>query len=143
MMKLTLIDREMAKAGYEFVNYGDTEECRDCKLINTCIGNLEKGRKYRIINTRDAEHDCKITGRALVVEVEECDVFGALDQRKAFVGSKIVFVPVSCDNIFCNNMKYCKPEGLTNGDACKILDAAGKIDCEGGKDLVLVKLKRL
>lgn len=142
-MKLTLIDSKTAKVGYEFINYGDTDECRDCKLINACIKNLENGRKYRIVNTRDIEHDCKITGRALLVEVEECDVFGVLDQRKAFVGSKIEFVPVSCDNIFCNNMKYCKPEGLKNGDACKILDATGKIECEMGNDFVLVKLKRL
>ena len=141
-MKLTLIDSNMARVGYEFINYGDTKECRDCKLINACMENLEKGRKYRIIETRDREHNCKIAGRVLVVEVEECDVSGALDQRKVFVGSKIEFVPVSCDNIFCNHMKHCKPEGLKNGDVCKILEVVGKLECERGNDLVLAKLKR-
>lgn len=142
-MKLTLIDSKMAKAGYEFVNYGGAIECEDCKLINACIENLEKGKKYRIVKIRDMEHDCKITGRARVVEVEECDIFGVLDQRKVFTGSKIEFSPVSCDNLFCRNMKYCKPEGLKNGDSCKILDTAGKIECEIGNNFVLVKLKRL
>jgi uncharacterized protein (UPF0179 family) len=142
-MKLTLVDSKVAKVGYEFVTYGDAEECRDCKLIKTCIENLESERRYRIVNTRDMEHDCKIMGRAIVVEVEECDVASAIDQKKVFTGSKVEFVPVSCDNILCKNMKYCKPDGLKSGDACKILDAAGKIDCESGKDLVLVKLRRL
>lgn len=142
-MVLTIVDSKIAKVGYEFINYGDAEECQGCKLINACINNLEKGRKYRIVKKRDIEHDCKITGRAFVVEVEECDINGVLDGGKVFIGSKIKFSHTNCDNIFCKNMKYCKPEGLKNGDECKILDSLGKTECEIGKDLTLLKLKRL
>jgi uncharacterized protein (UPF0179 family) len=142
MKKLTLVDSKMAKVGYEFVNYGEAEECKECKLAKACL-NLESGRKYRVTNTRDKEHDCKIAGKATVVEVEECDVAAALDQKKVFIGSKITFEPISCDNILCKNMKHCKPDGLERGNACKILDAAGKIKCEKGNNLVLASLKRL
>lgn len=143
MMKLTLVDSKVAKPGYEFINYGGADECRDCKLVSACTGNLKKGRKYRITGTRDVEHECKITGQATLVEVEECDLFYAMDPKKVFIGSKITFIPVPCGNIFCSNMKYCRPEGLTSGDQCKIRDSAGKIECESGNDFVLVKLKRL
>ena len=62
-MKLTIVDSKLAKVGYEFVNYGEAEECRTCKLAKACL-NLEAGRKYRVTNTRDKEHECRIAGRA-------------------------------------------------------------------------------
>lgn len=140
-MKLTLVDSKLAEVGYEFVNYGEAEECRDCGLAKACL-NLESGRKYRVINTRKKEHECKIAGRATVVEVEECDMVAAIDQKKVFAGSKITFEPIPCDNIFCKNMKHCRPDGINKGDACKIIDSLGKIKCEEGNNLVLVNLKR-
>jgi uncharacterized protein (UPF0179 family) len=141
-MKLTLVDSKLAEVGYEFINYGEADECRDCRLTKACL-NLEAGRKYRVINTRDKEHECTIAGRATVVEVEECDIAAALDKKKIFIGSKITFEPVQCGNIFCKNIKHCKPEGIERGNACRVLDALGKIKCEEGNDLVLVNLKRL
>jgi uncharacterized protein (UPF0179 family) len=141
-MKLTLVDSGLAKVGYEFVNYGEADECKGCRLAKACL-NLEKGKKYRVVNIRDKEHDCRIAGRATVVEVEECDMAAAIDKRKVYPGSKIAFEPVACDNILCRNMKHCKPEGIEPGDACKIIDSIGKIKCEEGRDLVLVSLKRL
>ncbi len=141
-MKLTLVDSKLAEVGYEFVNYGEADECRTCKLAKACL-NLESGKKYRVINVRDKEHDCRIAGRATVVEVEECDMAAAIPRKKVYPGSKIAFEPVSCDNILCRNMKYCKPEGIESGDACKIIDSLGKIKCEKGRDLVLVSLRRL
>lgn len=141
-MKLTLVDSKVAKEGYEFVNYGQADECRTCNLAKACL-NLESGRKYRVVNVRDKEHECKIVGRATVVEVEESDVPTALEARKVYPGSKIEFEPITCDDIFCKNMKHCKPEGVESGDACRILDSIGKIKCDEGHDLVLVSLRRL
>lgn len=141
-MKLTIVDSKLALVGYEFINYGEANECKTCNLAKACL-NLERGKKYRVIGVRDKEHECRIAGRATVVEVEECDMAAAIDRRKVYPGSKIKFEPVACANILCKNMKHCKPEGIERGDACKILDSVGKIKCEEGRDLVLVGLKRL
>ncbi|MBU2560194.1 UPF0179 family protein [archaeon] len=141
-MKLTLVDSKLAKVGYEFVNYGEADECRTCKIAKACV-NLERGKRYRVTGVRDKEHECLIAGRATVVEVTECDMPAAIDRRKVYPGSKINFEPVTCDNLLCKNMKHCKPEGLTLGDPCKIVDSVGKINCEKGQNLVLVSLKKL
>ncbi len=141
-MKLTLVDSNLARVGYEFVNYGEANECKECKLAKACL-NLERGKKYRVTSVREKEHECLIAGRATVVEVEECDMAAAIPQRQVYPGSKIAFEPITCDNILCRNMKHCKPEGIERGDACKIIDSLGKIKCEEGKDLVLVSLRRL
>lgn len=95
------------------------------------------------MGVRDKEHDCAVAGRAAVVEVEECDMAAAIDKRKVYPGSKITFEPIKCDNLLCKNMKHCKPDGLAKGDACRILDSIGKINCEKGQNLVLVSLKKL
>ncbi len=142
MMKLTLVDSKVAEVGYEFINYGQADECKGCMIAKACL-NLDAGKKYRVTTVRDKEHDCRLAGRATVVEVEECDIAAALDQKKVFTGSKITFEPIPCDNILCMNMKHCNPDGIKRGDACKILDSVGKIKCEEGKNLVLVSLKRL
>lgn len=141
-MKLTLIDLKAAKEGYEFVNYGEADECKECKLAKACL-NLESGRKYRVISVRDNEHDCAVTGKAKVVEVEECDINAALPKKIVFPGSKIHFEPVKCSNILCRSMKHCRPEGIDKGVAYKIKDSVGKIKCEEGLDLVLISMRRI
>jgi uncharacterized protein (UPF0179 family) len=141
-MKLTLVDSKVAHEGYEFVNYGEADECKSCKLQKACL-NLESGRKYRVIEVRDREHDCPVAGKAKVVEVLECDINATLPKKKVFKGSKITFEPVECTNILCRSMKHCRPEGIETGAPYKIIDSVGKIKCEEGRDLVLVSLKKL
>jgi hypothetical protein len=142
-MKITLLDSRHAKAGYEFVHYGGAEECTECELSKVCIENLEKGRKYRVTAVRDKEHECRLYEKVNVVEVEEPETLAAVDRKKAFAGAKITFTPLECREFFCKNSKYCDPEGLLSNDACEILEFLNAIECEKGKELVLVKLKRV
>lgn len=54
---ITLIGKDLAKEGNEFVFYGPVEECESCRFKSSCINSLEKGRKYVIIEVRDVEQN--------------------------------------------------------------------------------------
>jgi len=140
---ITLVDSKKAREGYEFIHYGISKKCQNCELYQVCIENLEKGRRYKIIGIRDYEHDCKIYGKVKVVEVEEAEVPTAIEKRKAFLGSKLRFSPLKCNDIFCENYNLCNPEGLKEGDICEIVDVGKKLWCKKGKNIVMVKLKRV
>lgn len=140
---ITLLPPKNAKIGYEFVHYGGAEECIECELSKVCIGNLEKSRKYRVVAVREKEHECRLYAKVSVVEVEESEVLAAVDRKKAFAGAKIKFTPIECKEMFCKNSNYCNPEGLLSNDACELREILSTIECEKGKELVLVRLKRV
>ena len=139
-MKVTLVNSKYAEVGYEFVHYGMVEECKKCSLIKTC-NNLEKGRKYKVIALREYEHPCKVYGKAKVVEVEEPEILSAIDRKRAFIAAIVRFKPI-CSEMFCQNSKYCNPEGLFEGDKCKIESIYDALECDKGLKLQLVGLKR-
>lgn len=145
MMKrvITLLPLEQAKIGYEFVHYGAAEECAGCELFRVCIENLEKGRKYRVVDLRGFEHPCKIAEKVRVIEVEECEVLASLEKKEAFVGAKMDFAPVDCTRVLCQNWIYCSPEGLQKSDRCEIRDTGAEIACPRGKSFVLARLRRI
>lgn len=141
-MKVTLVDRKNAREGYEFILLASPEECGSCSLVNVCLGNLQEGRKYRVVSVREKEHECAVFGKVRVVEVEECSILGAMDENKVYPGSTAAYAPQECGEIFCDNYKYCIPEGLREGDECRIEEDLGKLQCRKGLKLRLVKLKR-
>ncbi len=100
---ITLIGTRLAKVGNEFVFNGPIVECENCRLKNTCI-NLNKGSRYRIVGLRDGVmHDCAIHDTGVVaVEVIEAPIGAAIESRKAFVGSKIVFDRPMCQEKDCS-----------------------------------------
>ena len=52
---ITLIGKDLAKEGNEFVFYGPAEECETCRFKASCVDSLEKNRKYKNIEVRDNE----------------------------------------------------------------------------------------
>jgi hypothetical protein len=53
--KVTLIGKELAKNGLEFIYEGMIDECTPCRLNKAC-NNLLKGRRYRIVGVRPTGH---------------------------------------------------------------------------------------
>jgi uncharacterized protein (UPF0179 family) len=143
MMPITLIDKRSAKEGYLFIHYGAAEECAECKLSKTCLENLEAGRKYRVVGVRKKSHTCAVYGEAVVVEVEEAEVEAGIEPRKALIGAKLVYSPVACNKVLCENYLLCSPEGLKVGDVVMIKDSGAKLSCERGLPLVKVVLRRV
>ena len=57
---ITLIGKDLAKKGQEFVFLGPAEDCEDCRFKSSCVGNLEENRKYVVVEVRDNEQKCPI-----------------------------------------------------------------------------------
>lgn len=141
---ITLIGTRLAKIGTEFFFNGQTPDCEGCRLKNTCM-NLNKGSKYRIVSIRNsAKHDCAVHDSGVcAVEVVEAPLVVAIESRKAFNGSKIVFEPIQCENT-CSLYKLCHPMGLEKGDKGTITGVVGDAPetCPKGYSLKVVELSR-
>jgi uncharacterized protein (UPF0179 family) len=143
--QITLIGTKLATIGMEFTFNGPTPECESCKLRNTCI-NLEPKRRYRVLGVRgDLIHECPIHEAGVrAVEVAESPIIAAIDARKAFPGSKIVFEAARCDYADCSMYEICHPAGLRDGERCTIVEVVGEApeECPRGNVLKLVEFKR-
>jgi uncharacterized protein (UPF0179 family) len=143
--QITLIGTKLATIGMEFTFNGPTPECESCKLRNTCI-NLEPNRRYRVMGVRgELIHECPIHEAGVrAVEVAESPIIAAIDARKAFPGSKIVFEPARCDQADCSMYEICHPAGLREGERCTIVEVVGEApeECPRGNVLKLVEFKR-
>ncbi len=124
---ITLIGTNLAQKGLEFMHCGGAPPCEKCRFKNTCIDPLEEGRIYRIKEVKDTQHPCPIHegGKVKVVEVEKALIKALIDSKVAFEGSNILFNPLNCD-CDCEQWDLCAPEGLYEGDRCKIIKNLGK-----------------
>lgn len=106
MALVTLIGERIAKKDEEFIYLGPNNDCKNCKLKTVCF-NLKQNRRYKIKKVRDKKHNCKIhEGTATVVEVEQLPIITAID-KKHTEGSKAKFQKIDCNNIGCDNYRYC------------------------------------
>ena len=139
-MVITLVGEKLAKPGVEFIYYGAADPCKTCRLARVCVGNLEPGRRYKVVRVRNIEHSCPLhEGKVRVVEVVEPSIEVAIEPRLAIVGSKIKINFVECDDP--EKRDVIRPEGLFEGDTVKILEIIGEIECNGKKYKV-VKVMR-
>jgi hypothetical protein len=140
---ITLIGKMVANPGYEFVFVGESSECRTCRLKNSCM-NLTKGSRYRVVGVRDAPvHECPLHEEGIqAVEVVEVPQKVAIESRKAFEGSKIVYSVIECNEITCPNYGLCHPEGFEEGDKAAIVRVLEPIKCKKGYSLKVVELRQ-
>lgn len=139
-MVITLVGEKLAKPGVEFIYYGPADPCKTCRLARVCVGNLETGRRYKVIRVRNIEHSCPLhEGKVRVVEVVEPSIEVAIEPRLAIVGSKVKLSFAECDDP--EKMSVIKPEGLYEGDTVKILEIVGDLKCNE-KTLKIVKVIR-
>lgn len=141
---ITLIGNELADKGLKFMHYGAASQCEKCRFKGTCIDSLEEGRLYRIREVKNTEHPCMVhdSGKVKVVDVEKATIKTAIDSKRAFEGSNIVFIPIKCEEN-CSMREICFPEGLYREDKCKIIKKMGKPKekCPKGLNLSIVLLK--
>lgn len=135
---ITLIGKSLAKKGQEFVFLGPAEACDDCRFKSSCVGNLEKGRKYEIVDVKDNEQKCPIHAEETVipVEVDRAKIPLLTLSKSIFEGSTFTFNAHKCDEETCEYRDLCFPEGLVENDKCIVLKNDGKHkDCEKGYKL--------
>ena len=66
---ITLIGKDLAKKGQEFVFLGPAPECEECRFKSSCVGNLELNRKYVVTDVKDNEQKCPLHAEGIVVPV--------------------------------------------------------------------------
>lgn len=131
MAIITLVGEKLAKPGVEFIFYGPAEPCKTCKLAGVCVGNLEPGRRYKILRVRSMpSHSCPLhEGKVRVVEVVEPSIEVAIEPRLAIVGSIVQLKFEECSDPA--KKELFRPEGLFEGDQVKIIEITGEVECDG------------
>ncbi|MCD6372626.1 MAG: UPF0179 family protein [Thermococcus sp.] len=141
MAIITLVGEKLARPGVEFIYYGPAEPCRTCKLAGVCVGNLEPGRRYKILRVRSMpSHSCPLhEGKVRVVEVVEPSIEVAVEPRMAILGSVIRLRFEQCSDP--EKADLFRPEGLFEGDQVKIIEVLDDLECDG-KTYKVVKVMR-
>lgn len=142
---ITLIGKKLAKPGQEFIHYGigDSKECMGCKLRKVC-DNLEVGRRYVVKSSMNKPHEeCKVHEQGvMLVEVEPADIDALIPADQAKEGTTIRFITPDCSKYLCEDRHLCSPEGIRDGDECRILKVKEKNHkCLLERELALVTLK--
>jgi len=139
--KVTLIGKELAKNGLEFIYEGTIDDCTSCRLNKAC-NNLQKGRRYRVVGVRPTEHPCHVhLNGACTVEVIESPTPALVSADMAIRHTKIQF-ECSCTREDCPNHALCHPDGIHDRHKYTIVDVLGAAPehCEKGRTLHLVGL---
>ena len=138
---ITLIGKDLAKKGQEFVFLGPADECETCRFKSSCVGNLEINRKYVVVNVKDNEQKCPIHAEETVipVEVDRAKIDVLTTSKNIFEGSTFTFEMPDCDEA-CEFHDLCFPDGLIENDKCIVLENKGKHVDGCKKDYRLNKL---
>lgn len=124
---ITLIGKDLAVKGQEFVFLGPADECESCRFKSSCVGNLEMNRKYVVVDVKDNEQKCPIHSGEIVVpvEVDRAKIDLLTTSKSIFEGSIFTFNAHDCDEK-CDFYDLCFPEGLQENDKCIVLENKGK-----------------
>ncbi len=141
MALITLLGKSQAEVGNEFYFIGPLTDCKDCRLKGVCF-NLEPGSRYRVIQIRPQEHDCReYDGDSVVaVEVEKVATPAAVAKKVAIDGSMITYQDSSCENVGCPNYFLCHAVGKRDGQKYSIVGVKGDLECPRGDKMVAVDL---
>lgn len=138
---ITLIGKNLAKEGQEFVFLGPAEDCEKCRFKSSCVGNLELNRKYVVVDIKDNEQKCPVhaEGTVIPVEVELAHIDVLTSSKNIFEGSIFTYNAPDCDET-CEFHDLCFPDGLFENDKCIVIDSQTKHKEECKKGLRLNKL---
>ena len=140
MVMLTVIGKSLAKEGLVFTYMGPLSNCKECKVKNICF-HLERGRKYKVLSSRDVLHDCTVHEEGVVVvEVEEVPLDAVILKKQAIEGSNITIEIPRCKERGCEYYRLCIPIGADSGQKKKVLKVGKKVDCKAGQDRIMVEL---
>jgi hypothetical protein len=141
MVLVTLVGKNLARVGLEFIYRGPLPECRDCKLKTVCF-NLDKGRKYKVTALRTMHHNCRIHEEGVrVVEVEKIPIRIGIKSNLAIEGSMLSYESIECENLDCDYYKICMEPTVKIGEKLKIVKICEDIPCEKGDNLKIIEIE--
>ena len=96
---ITLIGKDLAKEGQEFIFLGPANECENCRFKSSCVGNLELNRKYVVVDVKENEQKCPVHAEGIVipVEVERASIDLLTSSKSIFEGSTFTYNAPDCD----------------------------------------------
>jgi uncharacterized protein (UPF0179 family) len=117
---ITLIGKNLAKMGLEFIYKGELEKCEGCRMFKVC-NNLLPKRRYRIVGLRgNTVHSCNIHNSGVcAIEVIEPPVIALIESKRAIPKSEIIFNQ-TCPNLTCSLYDICFPEGVIEGERYQV-----------------------
>ncbi|NPA85970.1 MAG: hypothetical protein GXO42_01015 [bacterium] len=137
-MPVAMVPRQLAKLGQLFKFIGEKPECRTCEFRNICVQNLRPGKFYKIIEVRDAVHECPAYGIEMkVVEVVEVDTPLVVEQ-KAAAGETVKATRISCTNTKCPYYGFCMNPEAEDGEKYEVVSVEKEIECPLNRKLFLV-----
>lgn len=131
---ITLIGKDLAQKGVEFVYLGPAEECENCRFKSSCVDSLELNRKYVITDVKENEQSCPVHSQNVVipVEIERAQIDVLTNSKNIFEGSTFTYDAPKCDE-YCEFHDLCFPDGLMENDKCIVLKNQGKHkECKKG-----------
>ena len=131
---ITLIGKDLAQIGVEFVYLGPAEECENCRFKSSCVDSLELNRKYVITDVKDNEQKCPVHSQNIVipVEIERAQIDVLTTSKNIFEGSTFTYNAPKCEE-YCEFHDSCFPEGLMENDKCIVIKNQGKHkECKKG-----------
>ncbi|MHA1684062.1 MAG: UPF0179 family protein [Promethearchaeota archaeon] len=145
---VTLALEANARKGSEFFHEKVPVTCKSCKLSQICMGNLEIGREYRIMEVNEMiRHPCPLYGKdLLVVKVMEKPLIVSFPGRKCFAGVMIKFHPTPCPEKSCVYYGNCNPPPsiIPKGMPVLVKKILKKIksECKFNHDLSLFEVQK-
>lgn len=137
MPKISLIGKDLAKEGMEFLFVGPLVHCSTCGIKNVCF-NLDSGRSYRVVKVREKLNNCFVFNgdKVKTVEVEEVEdqltmQFGRTVQE----GSTVAMKSLKCDYLSCRYIEKCNLIHYKEGRKVTIKKVGDKVDCPKNLDI--------
>jgi len=138
---VTLVPEGLAKPGSRFLLAGTSDECTSCRLRRVCVDNVEEGRVYEVLSTRQGRFSCPLGGELIPCDVELAKLEVAMPAEDSIEGVIVEYSPIECDKITCPNYLNCSPNGLHAGDRVRILEVLRGLRCEAGRSLSLCRVE--
>ena len=143
---ITIVGSKMAIKGFKFNFIGALDACKDCKLYQVCMTNLEPNRLYEVIEVRKIEHKCLIhENGAKTVVVKEPPQDLMVKSRFAIEGVILTLQSsgADCPEIDCEHWDLCNNGLVRSGDRVRIVKKNNPVTCLLGKPLSLVLASRV
>ena len=141
-MTITLVGKDVAETGYEFVYLGEAEECSGCRLRTVC-NSLDRGSRYKVTEVRKQEHDCALLeGGIVAVRVEKTAAPAVLPKRGLMDGVTVTFTEPRCGMPGCPNWNLCNPVGRRTGDKLSVVRVDAAAECPAGERVARVEVLR-
>ena len=143
-MVITLVEKSIAKIGYIFTHFGETQICELCPLRHVCVNSLEKNKSYIIKSIMGKEHACLIDdSQMMVCDVEETNYKITIENTKFLDNIVVKRASINCKEVICEYYENCLHPNFEEQAKIKIIRKIKEIKCPLDLNLILIEAKKI